>query len=59
MVKSFCDKAADNIIFPIYKYTMKVLGPTMLLLLYALIGLHVYAFFGFIMGLLKKRLGAW
>jgi hypothetical protein len=38
---------------------MLILGPVMVISLYALIGLHVYIYFGYIVGLLSKRLGTW
>ena len=59
MVKTFGDRITDNLILPTYKYCMIVLGPVMVVSLYALVGVQVYAIFGFIAGLLKKRLGTW
>jgi hypothetical protein len=57
MVKTYADKIADNCVIPLYKYSMRLLGPIMVLSLHGLILVHVYAFFGFIVAPLKKRLG--
>ena len=59
MSKTFGDKISDNCVKPCYKYTMIVLGPLMVLTLYILVGIHVYAYFGYIIGLLPRRLGIW
>lgn len=36
---------------------MRVLGPLMVITLYLLVALHVYAYFAYIVGVLFKRLG--
>ena len=42
---------------PVYRYSVLILGPILCIALYILVGLHVYAYFGWITQLQQKRLG--
>ena len=48
-----------NFINNCLKWPMYLLGPIMIIGLYALLGLHIYAYIIFIVGLLLKRIGLW
>ena len=57
MAKFWIDGVIDNCLTPVYRYFILVLGPILCVSLYTLVGLHVYAYLGWITKLQQKRLG--
>ena len=48
MAKFWIDTVIDKCVTPVYRYFVLVLGPILCICLYALVALHVYAYFGWI-----------
>ena len=57
MAKFWIDNVIDNYMRPCFRWLVLLLGPVLCFCLYALIALHVYAYFGWIVQLQQKRLG--
>ena len=56
-MRTCADKITDRCIKPCYNLSMRLVGPFMVVSLYLLVVLHVYAYFAYIVGVLFKRLG--
>jgi len=48
MAKFWIDTVIDKCMSPVYRYSVLILGPILCIALYILVGLHVYAYFGWI-----------
>lgn len=57
MAKFWIDNVIDNYMRPCFRWSVLLLGPLLCFCLYALLALHVYAYFGWIVQLQQKRLG--
>ena len=57
MSKSFMDRLIDDWMMGAFKHMLKVMGPALVIAVYFIVGLHLYAFLWFIMRVLPRRLG--
>ena len=57
MSKNFIDRLIDDYFKTYLRFFIVLMGPVLVISLYLIVGLHLYAYLWFIMKVLPKRLG--